>query len=290
MRNERGYTLILVMIIITITMIIALSLSGLTLSTRAQLNKTEKLTKATDLAEMGITYYQGILTKHISASNTEAAKEPLLYDTKFNNTLLSKLNVNLPSIEVDTSKNTFKINFKELKMESNVITVTFDSVGQSDTETAKVTGYFTIKKNSSTNKDGQPKPLPSYFSKVETNPVNHDNSKTYKAKTLTYPSSTYFNKPVIIEGSRNLTINGDAYFTKLSLQGSASITIVGDVIFEEDIALTGNAYTICVHGNSYKLDSTKSKLIPYTLPKNDCVKPVNNNWIFDPNSGTKVKY
>ncbi|RDU35038.1 hypothetical protein DRW41_19855 [Neobacillus piezotolerans] len=290
MRNEKGYTLILVLIIITITMIFALSLSGLTLSTRAQLNKTDKINKATDLAEMGVTFYQGILTKHIAAANAEAAKEQSLFDTKFYNMLLGKLNVSLPAVEVDSSNNTFKINFKSMDKQSNSLIVTFESVGQSDTEISKVTGHFTIQKNATTNKEGQPKPSSSYYSKVETNPVNHDTSKTYKAKTLTYPSSTYFNKPVIIEGSRNLTVNGDTYFTNLSLQGAASITIVGDAIFENDIALTGNAYSICVYGNSYKLDSTKTKLIAYPLPNNSCAKPANNEWIFDPNSGTKVKY
>ncbi len=279
------------MIIISITMIFALSLSGLTLSTRAQLNKTDKLTKATDLAEMGITYYQGVITEHIAEANSEAAKEPSLYDTRFYNTLFSRLNVSYPVVEVDTIKNTFKINFKHLEKKSNLITVTFESMGQSDTETSKVTGYFTIRKSTNTNKEGEPIPSPSFFSKVETNPVNHVNSKSNKSKIITYSSSTYFKEPVIIEGNRDLSVNGDAYFSKLTLQGAASITIVGDAIFEREIDITqdpnSKSYSICVYGNTYKLDSTKTKLITYTLPKNSCAK---NEWVFDPNSGTNVMY
>lgn len=307
MKNEKGYTLILVMIIITVTMILGLALSGATLNERTQVNKTDNRNKATDLAEMGVTYYQSFVTKKITEAKQNAkdyrdhyndnliishqlneAQLDQLYDPFFIDQLSTLLTINPDPVLVETEKNKFVITFLKLyKSNLNNLVVNFESSGTSETESATVTGSFTIKKNSQTSKVNQPKPTSDSFSETETSPVNLVNQPKFKTKD----HSTYFNDYVNIQGNRILTVNGDAYFIKLNLQGSAKVKIVGDAIFETDITTTGNAYSICVTGNTYKLDSTKTKLIDYPISRNTCSNTSGTiDWALDVNNGIQVKY
>ncbi|ALC89781.1 hypothetical protein AM500_08350 [Bacillus sp. FJAT-18017] len=305
MKSERGYALLLVMIIATLTMIFALSLSGLALSTRAQLNKTDDINKATDIAEMGVTYYQKIVEKLVNSAKGTAASKTQQYftgsnpsqqqrdyylDQTFKSDLTSLLQTNNAQVNVDTPSNNFKITFKSLvpnPEKPNELIVKFESTGQTNNEKRPITGFFTIKKSTTNSRVGELKPVPSHYKIIENYPVELLN-KPPKFKTNN--NSTYFKEKVTIQGNRILTVNGEAYFKDLELQGSAAIQINGDAIFEKEITVIGNAYKICITGKTYLLDSTKAKLTSYPIPRNTCTKPDTSEWFFNPNEGIKVTY
>ncbi|WP_043934222.1 hypothetical protein [Bacillus sp. EB01] len=305
MKSERGYALLIVMIIATLTMIFALSLSGLALSTRAQLNKTDNINKATDLAEMGVTYYQKVVEKHVNTAKSTAAtktqqnfsgKTPTqqqrddYLDQIFKSELTTLLQTNNAQVNVDTPNNNFQITFKSLTPNPeklNELIIKFESMGETNNEKLPLTGFFTIKKSTTKSRVGELTPVPSHYKIIENYPVELLN-KPPKFKTNN--NSTYFKGKVTIQGNRILTVNGEAYFKDLELQGSAAIQINGDAIFEKEITVIGNAYKICITGKTYLLDSTKAKLISYPIPRNTCAKPDTSEWFFNPNEGIKVTY
>ncbi|MGG3560461.1 prepilin-type N-terminal cleavage/methylation domain-containing protein [Neobacillus rhizosphaerae] len=299
-KSEKGYTLILVMIVMTVVMILGLALSGAALNARTQVKKTDFHNKATDLAEMGITYYQPIVTNLVTtAKATATAKKAIATNTKsydyyFHEALLTSLRNSIAPVEVDTTNNKFEITFKTIDPPnsdavSNKIIINFESKGTASGEPATVNGFFTIDKISQSNKVGQPKPAPSSYTTNETQQVLLLNSSKDKNKDKPYEYSTYFSNDIVIEGKRSVTVKGDAYITKLTLQGSARINIYGDAIFANTIVNIGEAYGVCITGKTYKLDSN-FKLVDYPIAKNTCYTPAVSEWLFNADKGTKVKY
>jgi hypothetical protein len=63
--NERGMTLIVVLLVMTVFTIIGLSVIGASLSNMKQVTKTDADVKSTDIAEMGILYYESQLKKFL---------------------------------------------------------------------------------------------------------------------------------------------------------------------------------------------------------------------------------
>ncbi|MGJ7912311.1 hypothetical protein [Neobacillus sp. LXY-1] len=293
MKREKGYALVLVLIIISIVMIVGLSLGGIGLTNRAQLNKTDSRNKATDLAEMGVTYYQPIVSTYVSSAKITAQNYVNYYGTYYNtydgyfyNSLYSKLNTANAPVEVDTSNNKYQVTFKSLdKSVANKMIVNFESTGTAGTETATVKGFFTIEKISGASKAGQLNPAISTYS------YNEKNSRYLSppSKLTSYNSSTYFSSLIQIQGNHTLTINGQAFFTSLILAGSAKLNIKGDAIFAKDIVIQDSAVKICITGKTYKLDAN-NKLVDYPITKNTCAAPSAMEWQFDTNSGTKVSY
>ncbi|MEH7439880.1 hypothetical protein V7182_20770 [Neobacillus drentensis] len=299
-KSEKGYTLILVMIIMTVVMILGLALSGAALNARTLVKKTDFHNKATDLAEMGITYYQPIVSNLVNSAKAIATSKKTIsantksYDYYFHEALLTSLKNSIPPVEVDTANNKFEIAFKSIDPPnsdavSNKITINFESKGIASGEPSTVNVFFTIDKISQTNKLGQLKPTTSSYKTNETQPVLLLNSSKDKNKDKPYDYSTYFNNDIVIEGKRSVTVKGDAYITKLTLQGSARINIYGDAIFANNIINIGEAYGVCITGKTYKLDSN-FKLIDYPIAKNTCSAPAVSEWIFNADKGTKVKY
>jgi hypothetical protein len=299
-KNEKGYTLILVMIIITVIFIFAMSLSGMAISTRMQFNKTDNRNKATDLAEMGVTYYQSILTKFVSSANVTANQKTTDYiNTQkpddahitqfFNDSFTAELTSKLSSQPIQNTVengNYFEVAFTRLDTFSDKFIVNFTSKGTTQNEPVTITGAITIRKSAQTTRNGEPKPSPSAFAYTEMNPINLQS----KIKVASYNTSTYFSQSVQIQGKRFLTVKGDAYFLQeLNFQGAANITINGDAIFEKAIVFpNGTPYTFCVYGNTYLVDSNKLK--SYPIPQNTCSNPTSREWSIDLATGTKIQY
>lgn len=288
------------MIVMTVVMILGLALSGAALNARTQVNKTDLRNKATDLAEMGITYYQPIVTNLVnSAKATATEKKAITTNTKsfdfyFHEALTTSLKNNIAPVVVDTANNKYEVTFKNIDPPNsdavlNKIIINFESKGTASGEPAIVNGYFTIDKISQSNKIGQPKPTASSYKTNETQSVLLLNSSKDKNKDKPYDYSTYFSNEIVIEGKRSVTVKGDAYITKLTLQGSARINIYGDAIFANNIVNIGEAYGVCITGKTYKLDSNL-KLVDYPIAKNTCSTPSVSDWIFNADKGTKVKY
>ncbi|WML47369.1 hypothetical protein RCG23_18160 [Neobacillus sp. PS3-34] len=292
MKNEKGYTLLIVLITITIILIFGMSLSGMVLSSRYQFNKTDNRNKATDLAEMGITYYKAVTNRIVAAANTTASlnSTSTTYDSNFKSALKAYTEMKTGYIKLMTveSDKTYKINFMNIdESNPNKLVVNFNSFGNAGKETVNLTGSITIQKLSGKLRIGQTKPVQSSYSIVETNLID----LWAQNKSATYNSSTYFTNYIHIQGNRTLLVNGDAYFvSEVSYQGAADIIIKGDAIFEKAMIIpNGKAYKLCITGDTYLVDS-QGKLIDYVIPQNRCAKTASNSWGIDNNSGIKVQY
>jgi hypothetical protein len=292
------------MIIISVIFILAMSLSGMAVSTRMQFNKSDNRNTATDLAEMGITYYQSVVNKMVVTANTVANQKVTDYlktyssatETqiiqKFNEYFESDLRTRLSAQPVlkntVENENKFEIDYADLALVSGLFKVTFTSKGFTEKETVNITGTITIQKSTSvSNRVGETKPFPSSYSLTENKLIELQ----AKNKIASYNTSTYFMQPIHIQGNRSLIVKGDAFFSQdLTFQGSANITINGDAIFLKAIIFpNGNPYTFCVYGNTYLVDA-KDKLINYPIPQNKCSKPASRDWSIDMDGGTTVQY
>lgn len=305
MKNEKGYTLVLVMIIITVTMIFALSLSSITLNTRTQLTKTDNRNKATDLAELGVTYFQSVVTDSINSASTTAAAENntwinnnnkatqaqinAQYDSYFYTDLGKLLNVNLSAVTVDqVTKDNYQVTFNQLinNTSNGIIQVIFTSTGNSSKESVPITGTFTITKGS-TGLVGQPNPSSTAY----TNVVSNSLYLSPPAKVTSYSSSTFFSSLVHIQGNHKLSISGNAYFSSLELAGSAKLYVDGDAVFGTPISIQDNGVKqVCITGNTYLYNSSTKLLDAYQIPQNTCSQQAANMWTFDKKTGTKVTY
>lgn len=294
------------MIIITVIFILALSLSGMTLSTRLQFNKTDEHNKATKLAEMGITYYQSIVNKFVSSANNVANQTMTDYINGFNknnqptdeqitesynNSFKTALNNSLSSQPALTNQvegsNQFEVDFKSLIQQSNKLLVNFTSKGSTGKDDVILTGTITIQSsNIQADQSGKPKPSPSAYSYIENNAVSG-------SKIPPYNTSTYFSQSVQLQGRHPLIINGNAYFSQdFSLQGATYITVYGDAIFEKGIIFqpgNGQPATICIYGNTYEVDS-HNNLQDFPIPQNTCSQPQGRDWSIDMGSGINVQY
>ncbi|HJV17608.1 MAG TPA: hypothetical protein VJ546_09545 [Bacillales bacterium] len=292
------------MIIISVIFILAMSLSGMAVSTRMQFNKSDNRNTATDLAEMGITYYQSVVNKLVTSSNTVANQKVTDYlktypsateaqitqkfNESFENDLRTRLSVQPILKNTVENENKFEINYANLALVSGLFTVTFTSKGFAEKETVIITGTITIQKSTSqSTRVGQTKPLPSSYLTTENNVIELQG----KNKIANYNTSTYFMQPIHIQGNRSLIIKGDAFFSQeLTFQGSANITINGDAIFQKAIIFpNGNPYSFCVYGNTYLVDAN-DKLINYPITQNKCSKPPSRDWSIDMDGGTTVQY
>jgi hypothetical protein len=270
---------------------LAMSLSGMAISTRMQFNKSDDRNKATDLAEMGITHYQTVVNKFVSLANVAANDQVKRYngnfDTYFNTELESRLTSQRTINYTVENLNKYTIQYNNLTLSSGKFIINFVSTGTTEKDTVSITGTISIQKSSAApSKVGQTKPSSSSYQQVVNTPIYLE----AKNKIAQYNASAYFYETIHIQGNRSLIVKGDAFFSKaLTFQGSANITINGDAIFQIPIIFpNGTPYTFCVYGNTYKVEN--GKLIDYPIPQNKCSKPLTQNWNIDTSSGTNVQY
>ncbi|CAM3941427.1 hypothetical protein [Mesobacillus thioparans] len=280
MKNENGYALLLVLVIITITFTFALSMSGMALSARKQVNKTDEINKATDLAEMGVAHYETVLNK-------------IVKNTKWpSGTFDSKLQQSLPqesTISNTIDSNSYRItNVILKKVQDDKVIITFDSIGKTSAASKTLNGRITIEKKTNF-KAGDSVPKPEDFYITENNYIDLKGGDKY----ISYPSATYFVKSIDIHGQRLLEVYGNAFFNSpINFFGTADILIHGDAIFRFKPEFNGNSYSFCVRGNTFYIENNKLKLYkPFPSGTNaSCPAPFAEEWFINPDQGVDVQY
>ncbi|WP_160722007.1 hypothetical protein [Bacillus sp. USDA818B3_A] len=308
MKNERGYALVIVLLIITLSMILGLALSGAVLTTNKQVYKSDNINKATDLAEMGITYYQTAINTLINDTQAAIKVNNKDFCTEFLNqeTLKTSLYSSKP---IDSTNNKYKIDKVAPIQCSNVGQFKFKFISTGTTssgETKQLQGTISI----SQIRIG--KDMPDYlaFTDPGINKLNY---------SITFPSTQYplgvkFTSGLTIVGNNILTVVKSAYFNTLeinggsqvivqetaiinkitSVNGNTNLKIYGDAIFLSDTPridkIAGQA-DICIYGNIYTVKD--NKLVDYpdfsTYFKNSC-QNTNSSWTVNPESGVTVTY
>ncbi|MGE7983189.1 type IV pilus modification PilV family protein [Solibacillus sp. NPDC093137] len=167
--NEKGFSLVIALFVIVIFTTIGLSLITLNFTNTKQINLTKEQQVATDLAEIGIIYYETLYTEHsfnvlndaikntikhietLNKSKNPDAQIPINVNTIITHLILDrsnfidkniKINVNI----LDTPNDNFKITYQNLLTNSpNEIKVTFISKGfTGNGKTAELTGHITL--------------------------------------------------------------------------------------------------------------------------------------------------
>jgi hypothetical protein len=294
----------------TVTIVFALALSGAALNSTKQFNKTDNLNKATDLAEMGITYYQNVSTSLIQQAKDAVAKSttPTNFCTEYINLLKNQDG----TYNVDSnSGNKYKISLITTSACSDnlsEINVVFKSDGITKTnEDTPLQGSFNVIKQST----GIKAPDLSEYDKNQ----NSNSSKIYYGnfKHNDQPKDKIINKQAWFDsldvvGNRTVTINNNAVFTTvngISMNSHTNITVNGNAFFmgpdpkpAKPKNISDKQY-ICITGNIYykRSDGTVeyfNDFSDYYYLEPGCLNPnignYSENWLFDSQNGIKVVY
>jgi Tfp pilus assembly protein PilX len=303
-KNEKGYTLILVMIIITVIFILAMTLTSMAISTRLQFNKTDEQNKATDLAEMGITYFQTTVKKLITAADNAAKINDTSFCSEFKNLNDQNKTTQTAFKSVD-GQNGYQITINSSSSvdecnTNNIFTILFKSKGitqKGDFEI--INGTITLSNGSIVGNDA---PNEEEYTESENGSFQESINSTGKI---------YYEDPV--KENRTYTIfNSSAWFDSLTLNGQGSFLFKHDVIFDyfsmnnpTELTVEGNAIflnpnhidkktrkaEICIRGNIYTI--TNNKLVKFTnyddYFTNICPNS-NSDWDIDTEDGMTIQY
>jgi hypothetical protein len=302
MNNEKGASLVVVLITIFVVFIFGLSLASMSLSARLQINNTEKQNVATDLAEMGISYFNQRIDQVVLTAN-ETVKQLTL--TKLNNNELNLAGVEafyskefcvevekniliekskISPVQID-EKRSFEISFKtdpnvqiDCQRASNELQVKFSSKGTDDTHTKTLEGVKYIVKSLVQIDDGngdsrlpvsslEPPDANTYISIFidDKNDFKNDNDSrivNHNARVI---------NEFHLSGKEELYLNKNVIFNgPFKLSGQSTVTINGDAYFHEEIDVKGNG-DICIKGFPWLIkDGT---ITYYHIPGNTCSPP-----------------
>ncbi|NHM30488.1 hypothetical protein [Neobacillus terrae] len=285
----------------TLVIVFGLALSGMALTANKQFHKTDNLNRATDLAEMGATYYKSVINSLIPSAVAAARTNKTTFCQELKR--LHDRQVGIYDSKTVESSNKYQISspvFPACIGNPNNILLNFISTGKTGTEEKAIIGHLKISK-----RIASVRPDYSAFEKYEDDKLNKDLS-------LTDPVN-FTNDNFKITGGSSLRIEKSAYFKSLTLDGNAEVLIGGNAVFQQITSMNGNtllivegdAYfqatpiiekfvghpTLCIKGNIYKVDN--NQIMEYTdfsnYFTNTCVNS-NADWYIDAENGLSVDY
>ena len=289
------------MVVMTLVIVFGLALSAMALTANKQFHKTDHLNRATDLAEMGATYYKTAINSLIPSAVAAASTNKTTFCQQLKS--LHDKQVGIYDTKTVEDSNTYQISspaFPPCIGNPNVILLNFISTGKTGTEEKAIIGHLKISK-----RIASVRPDNSTYEKYEDDKLNKDLS-------LTGPVNFTANN-FKINGGRSLKIEKNAYFTSLTLDGNAEVLIGGNAVFQQITSMNGNTLlmvegdaffqdtpiiekfvghpSICIKGNIYKVDN--SQIREYTDFSNNftntCVNS-NADWYIDAENGLSVDY
>lgn len=308
-KNEKGYTLILVLLIMTVIFITATGLSSLAISTRLQFNKTEEQNKATDLAEMGITYYQEQIRTLIETANETSLQLNTSFCTEFTS-LYNESDFYTPKM-VD-GQNRYQITSHSAAdcIDTSRFTIHFSSTGTTAKGEAKeLKGSLLV---AAATRAGERAPQLNVGDYITVDTGNNfedfflvSNQNYYyrsepklnenDSHIIRNPSAWFESLTLKGNSDRTIHFQHDAIFNHLFISGQTEIIIEGDAIFfdkeEAEKNIKGKA-SLCVKGNIYYVDSDGILQVDGTLlEENKCSdSTIHSNWRLDPVNGLSVQY
>lgn len=265
-KSQKGYTLILVMIIISMIIILGAALSGIALNASKQVNTTNEHNKATNLAEMGVTYYLSVNNNLIQIVQSKVAANP--------DNFCSEFSAEIPvqsfydkNQNVD-GQNSYNIHFDSItptcSTNPSELDVAFHSIGiTGNGKRVPIQGKFKIQKTNTS--EGAQAP---FLSLDINNPIINNSTDVWvysdflrmkKQYPDTINGNTWFNDTLSLVGNAPLTITKDAVFDKnIEFNSHTSLTIDGDAVFRSlnPITKTDANATLCIKGKSYYLSPT----------------------------------
>jgi hypothetical protein len=319
--------MVLVIIIITVIMVLGVALAGVTLNANKQFNVTEKKSKATDIAEMGITHYQTLIVNDIIPRAEENTTTKLLelnlvgnvgnlstfdtikvnYNENFCNefkTLFSQSGSGrFISVEGD---NEYKIQPLDAVCNetNNTIIVTVVSIGKSsNSDTVPLKGTFIITQglnNINVNDTYKPDPVIQPENDIEFDETKGNNNNIISGITnlvdsvikgtgsLTLTASAKIEN-LILKGTSSVFVRGDAVFNKLSASGDskARLLVLGDVFLKDPLGTT-NGHSFDVCILGDVYYNNKIQPLPSDYALNNVCKK--GPWSIDQTNGISIDY
>jgi Tfp pilus assembly protein PilX len=310
MRDEKGASLLIVIVTVFIVFTLGLSLASMTLSSRVQINKTEKVNVATDLAEMGVTYFDQKITNIVAEANATGTN----FCSQLNSKLTAeKSKTNPNTVETNKSFKIYGLTFSGITIQNNIatcqdpITIDFNSYGLDETngkseKTLKVTMYINKVSQSGTGTGTGTTIRPiegwsldrSYTVPQKGYPISiPDSVKIINSfhlsgqEVLTFTKNAYFSFYFKDTGKAKIFIEGDAFFTVLpEIRGNGYVQVKKNAVFP---STTTNSFfqnnNICVQGSTYILQN--NVLVKKDFPRNSTCPPINTGtgptWSLDVN-------
>lgn len=310
MRNEKGYTLILVMVMMTVVVVLGLALNGMAMTANKQFTKTDNKNKATDLAEMGITYYKTELNNMIAPAKVAMETNKTNFCTEFKNQYIArKSSLKLLDLKTVENQNSYQIIVPttmtaiDCNSTSSDVTVNFTSKGKTTSEDATLTSKIIVSKVS---RAGNPAPKkdPNLYPVVpfSNTYINSSTGNYYYSGFKLNDNGTHVvnNPSAWFEAFRSVggwkgsvEVLHEAIFEEIDINGKSELNVYGDAIFLEKNAVVKQTSKaeICIKGDVYYVKDGKLEEFTdaHLYFDNSCVNS-NSNWYIDENDGIVVNY
>lgn len=308
-RNENGYTLLIVLTISVFITIFAMVLIPKALSTMKQVGKSETSSQSKDMSEMGVEYAYSFLQNMVKQARTEAkSTDPSLDDKNFCEKLRTRLNTTpFPQNNQMSGNSNFSFQVQYSPTEARTIVSKnnstcdgFVSMRIPIVSTGKVEGKGTTTLNSYFIVDNKGDVLSTQpgQSRVPVDPntlsyeMTHFNEFKLSGNTSSALSrSAKFNDIVTISGNGVLSIGGNAWFNNtnaysnisINFNGNNGIVIVsGNAYFNKPVSLGGRGTNyICIKGDAYLYNSSTRNWDWYEGVKEQAACPPDNKTVID---------
>ncbi|PEJ49353.1 hypothetical protein CN692_23190 [Bacillus sp. AFS002410] len=284
MKNEKGYTLLIVLLVVTLLSLFSLVLIGSNLNTAKQLKATKQSKLAVNLAEMGITYAKKTVEKEVGSfdltslsksvqqanPNKSADELAVLLNTTINNQIVGKYsNVQLP-----VESNTINVSIASQSLSKDAIILSVKSIGsvnnlENYTIQAEVAIHTLSMMSSSggSSNDGSSNGSTG-GSNTYTDPKNFSNWETVKNEIVSssvfpsitnkmpgatyngvkaFPTTDFYSEVILLSGTE-FTVNGDVKMDG-NFKGVSpkSVTINGAADFNSMNMVTTQSFHVTSH-------------------------------------------
>ncbi|WP_404428849.1 hypothetical protein [Sutcliffiella horikoshii] len=263
-RNDKGYTILIVLLTIVVIGLIAPPLINSVMSSSLQNQKTEENVQLENLTEMGIHYFRNDVAKNITAGGMTTSKSPdeiMAALKKIDEAELIPLDTDSGTMKyrvgyinevrydpedsnyilIDYMSEAFVNDAKDDKVETYRLKYTGTSVGEEDDEN-----------------EGEPPP-PGGNGKGCLDLHSKNGKILLSGKTYCYLNGSFvIDEPIKITGQAKLEINGSVVFSKsVDIAGQGKLDIFGASHLYENVFVRGNG-KIIIDG-SFQFDKTPSR-------------------------------
>ncbi|NLP50318.1 hypothetical protein [Bacillus sp. RO1] len=260
-RNDKGYTILIVLLTIVVIGLIAPPLINSVMSSSLQNKKTEENVQLENLTEMGIHYFRNDVAKNITASGMTTAKSP---DEIM--AVLKKVDeAELISLDTDSGTMKYRVGYiNEVRYDpedSNYILIDYMSEAYvNDAKDDKVETYRLKYTGPPVDDEDKEQPPSSGGNDRSCLDLNSNNGKIHlSGQTYCYLNGSFvIDETIKITGQAKLEIDGSVVFSKsVDIAGQGKLDIFGSIHFKENVFVRGNG-KIIIDG-SEKFDKTPSR-------------------------------
>lgn len=263
-RNEKGYTILIVLLTIVVIGLLAPPLINSVMSSSLQNQKTEENVQLENLTEMGIHYFRNDVTKNITGGGMTTLKSPDEIMTALKKIEEAEL------IPLDTDSGTMKYRvgyINEVRFDpedANYILIDYKSEAfVNNAKDEKVETYrlkYTGQPVNGGDDEDEVQPPPTGGNARACLDLNSKNGKIHlTGQTYCYLKGSFvIDESIKITGQAKLEIDGSVVFRKsVDIAGLGNLDIFGASHFNENVFVRGNGKIIIDGSNQFDKEPSK---------------------------------